>query len=144
MGWDFLATPDASGWTAMAELRLGEPQRRAIGVRLRAISEAVQTLRRAGLDPDALDAIEQLVGDAADAAQVPPPLPQNSLVAAMVAEILIAAAEIRPGNLRRYGDLEEDSARRLERLSARLTELADSLEVFTPAVPRHGSTRAGV
>jgi hypothetical protein len=128
----------------MAELRLGEAQRRAIGVRLRAISEAVQTLRRAGLDPDALDAIEQLVGDAADAARVPPPLPQYSLVAAMVAEILIAAAEISPGNLRRYGDLEEDSARRLEGLSARLTELADSLEVFTPAAPRHGSTRAGV
>ena len=143
MGYRFLATPCAPGWVAMVELRLSEAQRRAIGVRLRAVSEAVQTLRRTGLDPEGLDGIEQLVGEAADAARVPPPLPQHSLVAAMVAEILIGAAEIKPGNLRRYGDLDEDSARRLELLSARLTELADSLEVFAPAAPRRGSTRAG-
>lgn len=121
----------------MAELRLNEAQRRAIGVRLRAVTDAVYTLRRAGLDGDRLDAIEHVVGDAAAAAEVPPPLPQPSLVPAMVAEILIAAAEIKPGNLRRYGDLENESAQRLELLSARLTELADALVVFAPAADEH-------
>jgi hypothetical protein len=121
----------------MTELRLNEPQRRAIGVRLRAVSDAAQTLRRAGLDGDRLDAIEELVGEAALAAQVPPPLPQRSLVAAMVAEILIDAAEIAPNSLRRYGDLDEQTAQHLEVVSARLTDLADTLEVVASAAPRH-------
>lgn len=116
----------------MPELRLNEPQRRAIGIRLRGVSEAVQTLRRAGLDANRLDLIEQLVGETAVAAQVPPPLPQHSLVAAMVAEILIGAAEIKPSSLRRYGDLDEQTAQQLQLLSTRLTELAGSLEVFVP------------
>jgi hypothetical protein len=121
----------------MAELRLNEAQRRAVGVRLRAVTDAVHTLRRTGLDGGSLDAIEHVVGEAAAAAEVPPPLPQPSLVPAMVAEILIAAAEIKPGTLRRYGDLDNESAQRLELLSARLTELADALEVFAPAADEH-------
>ena len=116
----------------MPELRLNEPQRRAIGIRLRGVSEAVQTLRRAGLDANGLDMIDRLVGEIAGAAQVPPPPPEHSLVAAMIAEILIGAAEIKPNTLRRYGDLDEQTAQQLQLLSARLTELADSLEVFAP------------
>lgn len=117
----------------MPELLLNEPQRRAVGVRLRAINGAVQTLRRAGLDHDRLDAIERLVGDAAALAQVPPPLPEPSLVAAMIAEILIDATELRPRNLRRYGEIDDDTGHRLEALSGRLTELVDALDVFEPA-----------
>jgi hypothetical protein len=116
----------------MAELRLNEHQRRAIGVRLRAVSDAVVTLRRTGVDGDLLDGIEQLVGETAAAARVPPPLRQRSLVPAMFAEILIAAAEIRPGNLRRYGELDEETAQALERVSARFTDLVDALEGFAP------------
>ena len=121
----------------MSELHLNEPQRRAIGVRLRAVTDAVHTLRRAGVDGDRLDGIEQLVGDTAAAAQVPPPLSQRSLVPAMLAEILIAAAEIKPGNLRRYGELDEETAQALEHLSARFTELVDTLKVFAPAADGH-------
>ena len=121
----------------MAELHLNEPQRRAIGVRLRAVTDAVGTLRRAGVGGDRLDGIEQLVGETAAAAQVPPPLSQHSLVRAMVAEILIAAAEIKPGNLRRYGELDEATAQALERISARFTELVDAVEVFAPAADGH-------
>jgi hypothetical protein len=111
-----------------AELLLNEYQRRAVGVRLRAIDEAVQTLLRTGVDADELTEIEQLVDELGAAARVSPPPPQTSLVAAMVAEILIAAADIMPSRLRRYGDLEEETARRMETLAGRLTELADALE----------------
>jgi hypothetical protein len=121
----------------MSELRLNEPQRRAVGIRLRAIGEAVQTLRRAGLDTNSLDAIEHLVAEAAAAAAVSPPLPQLSLVPAMVAEILIAAAEIKPSNLRRYGDINDQTEEQLELLAARLAELADALDVFAPVSSRH-------
>ena len=47
----------------------------------------------------------------------------------MVAEILVGAAAIRPANLRRYGEVDEQTAKWLELLAARLTELVDALEV---------------
>lgn len=115
----------------MADLPLNEYQQRAVGVRLRAIDEAVQTLRQAGVDAAELGAIEQLVDEIGAAAEVSAPPPQTSLVAAMVAEILISAAEMMPSRLRRYGDLDEQAAHRLERLVGRLTELADTLDVRT-------------
>lgn len=116
----------------MADLLLNEYQRRAVGVRLRAIDEAVQTLLEAGVDVPELGEIERLVEELTAAARVPPPPPEPSLVAAMVAEILIAAAEMMPSRLRRYGDLDEQSAKRLELLASRLTELADALDVAAP------------
>jgi hypothetical protein len=124
----------------MGELRLNEPQRRAVGVRLRAVGEAVETLRRAGLDPGRLDAIDRLLGETAAAARTPPPQQPQSIVSAMVAEILIGAAEIRPSHLRRYGEIDEQTAQELTLVSTRLTQLADALEVFEPAAA--GDVRA--
>lgn len=112
----------------MTDLDLNEFQRRAVGVRVRAVGEAVQTLRRAGLDVGPLDEIEQLLRELSAAAGILPPPAQRSLVATMIAEILIDAAEIRPIGLRRYGALDEQTARGLEVLSARLTDLANRLE----------------
>lgn len=109
------------------ELRLNDPQRRAVGVRLRAIEEAVQQLRRAGFDPALLDSIGGLAHDAADAAHVTPPLPQPSLVRSLIAEILIDAAETGSRGLRRYGELDDEATAWLQHLSARLTELAEHL-----------------
>jgi hypothetical protein len=124
-----VAGPHATG-----ALRLTEPQRRAIGVRLRAVREAVATLRRAGLDHERLDAIEELASRLADAAQIPPPLPQPSLVAAAIAEILVDSAELRPSSMRRYGRLDDATAQTLQEISTRLGALADAL--VPPAVDR--------
>jgi len=63
---------------------------------------------------------------------VPPPPPQTSLVAAMLAEILISSAELMPSRLRRYGALDEQAAERLEHLAGQLTGLADTLDVRAP------------
>ncbi len=117
----------------MADLLLNEYQRRAVGVRLRAIDEAVQTLLEAGVDAPELGEIERLVDELTAAARVPPPPPEPSLVAAMVAEILIAAAEMMPSRLRRYGDLDDEAAQRLEHLAGRMTTLADRLDLRAPA-----------
>ena len=121
----------ATAKQTIGELRLNEPQRRAIGVRLRAVREAVQTLRRAGLDPDRLAAVEELTNRAADAAQITPPLPQPSLVAATIAEILVDAGEIRPTSMRGYGHLDDETAQTLQEISTRLSHLAEALTAPT-------------
>jgi hypothetical protein len=111
----------------MADLGFTEGQKRAIGSRLSTAVEAIRRLRGVGFEVDALSALESAIGEMATKTGAHLRQDGPSVVQASVAQLLITAAELRPGALSRYGDLDETSARYLEAQSERFTALADSL-----------------
>jgi hypothetical protein len=111
----------------VAELSLSTDHRRAIGMRLAAMAELAGTLRTLGLDEQLISQLERAIDETRVATAAFRPSAPPGRLPATIAQLLIAAAEIGPRHLTRYGELDDEAKRKLTDHSQRLTGIVDAL-----------------
>ena len=109
----------------MADPRLDEAHRRAIGSRLGRLVELMAELRRLDPPADSLAELESSVRRFAEETRAVLPAAPPHRREALLAEALVLAHELEPRRLQAYGKLTEQQADFLHSEASRLAELIE-------------------
>ena len=118
-------------------VELNEAQRRSLGGVFARIEQILVEARVSGFDAAALPELERAVEQMKrETAAIVPPKRDN--LPALLAELYVLVGEIRPRGLRPYGELSDEAARYIERVTGRLEQLAGELIDHAKNQPREG------